>query len=127
MTLAPPRVGVDIVRVARIRRVFGRGSEDRLRAVFAASEIADCRMRASPFESLAARFAAKESFVKAVSGAGRDTVGPRDVVVVLDEMGVPRLETRGSATRAMHAIGCSRAALSISHERAYAIAVVLLM
>jgi phosphopantetheinyl transferase (holo-ACP synthase) len=53
-------------------------------------------------------------------------VRTRDVVVVLDESGVPHLETHGSATRALHALGYSQAALSISHERAYATAIVLL-
>lgn len=97
-----------------------------MHAVFAASEITDCRARPRPFESLAARFAAKECFVKATGAAGREAVRLRDVVVVLDALGAPRLEAHGSAARVLRALGLSHAALSLSHERNYAVACLLL-
>jgi holo-[acyl-carrier protein] synthase len=123
---APPRVGIDIVSVARIRRVFDRGSDARLRAVFTTSEIADCRAQPRPFESLAARFAAKEGFAKAIGGAGGEAWRACDVVIALDEHGAPRLEVRGGAARVLGALGLARVALSLSHEREYAVASVLL-
>ncbi len=122
----PPRVGVDIVSVARVRRVFDRGSDARLRVVFAASEIADCRARPRPFESLAARFAAKECFVKVIGAAGDGSVRARDVVVALDEHDAPRLEVHEGAARVLRALGLSHATLSLAHDRDYAVACLLL-
>jgi holo-[acyl-carrier protein] synthase len=120
------RVGIDIVSIARVRAVFGKRSASRLSQVFAAEEIADCRRRADFFESLAGRFAAKESFMKAIGPSARP-IRPADVVVAADGAGCPRLEVRGGAAQAMRALGVATVAVSVAHERAYAVACVVLV
>jgi holo-[acyl-carrier protein] synthase len=120
------RVGIDLVSVATIRRVFERDSDTRLRQVFAPSEIRYCRSRNRVYESLAARFAAKESFVKAIGACPAGAIRLTDVVVSLDAAGHPHLELGDSAARAMRALGLSETALSLSHLPDYAVACVLL-
>ena len=61
-------IGVDIAEVVRIRAAVRRWGNRFLDKHFTAAEIAYCRAKARPAESLAARFAAKEAFAKAFTG-----------------------------------------------------------
>ncbi|HSY60536.1 MAG TPA: holo-ACP synthase, partial [Cytophaga sp.] len=63
-------IGVDIVDIDRMKQRIeaGTGFRDH---VFSEHEIAYCEKKANSYESYAARFAAKEAFLKAV-GCGID-------------------------------------------------------
>jgi holo-[acyl-carrier protein] synthase len=96
---APPdpwdcSIGVDIEEVDRIRAVVRRWGDRFLTRHFTEQEIAYCRSKARPAESLAARFAAKEAFAKAYPGPG--VPGWHDVEVVKDGRR-PLLRLRGAA------------------------------
>jgi len=115
-------IGIDLVSVKRIERMVDRWGRRFLERVFTASEIDYCEARYAPAESLAARFAAKEAFIKAVSETGPPGIRYRDVEVVVSERGVPGLKPRGTAKAAA---GESRTSLSLSHEGGLAVAIVI--
>jgi holo-[acyl-carrier protein] synthase len=137
-------VGIDLVSVSRIEAILERWGDRFLKRIFTRVEVDYCRSRHSPARSLAARFAAKEAFFKAVSGlrAGRgdDESGDRsrdegriqpkgsevirftDVEIVIAPGGAPRLISRGAAKALL---GRSRASVSLSHEEDMAIAIVI--
>ena len=75
--------------------------------------------------SLAARFAAKEAFGKAL-GTGLMGIVLKDIVVRNDRFGKPEILVTGSAKAAMERVGAKRVHLSLTHERDNAIAVVIL-
>jgi holo-[acyl-carrier protein] synthase len=75
--------------------------------------------------SLAARFAAKEAFGKAI-GSGLRHFALRDVAVLNDSHGKPFMMLTGSAEAAFQDFGGSRIVVSLSHERDNALAVVLI-
>lgn len=104
-------IGIDIVDIARIGRVLERHGDRFLEKVFAPSEIARARERKQPREYLAGRFAAKEAFMKACGGR----LTWRDIEV-LSEGGRPFIVYRGKRYDGV----------SISHERSYAVSVVVL-
>jgi holo-[acyl-carrier-protein] synthase len=104
-------VGIDIVDIARIGGVLERHGERFLEKVFSAAEIARARERKRPQEYLAGRFAAKEAFMKARGGR----LTWRDIEV-LSEAGRPFIVFRGERYDGV----------SISHERSYAVSVVIL-
>jgi holo-[acyl-carrier protein] synthase len=106
-------LGVDITEVVRIRAAVRRWGDHFLRRHFTPDEIAYCRAKARPAESLAARFAAKEAFAKAYRGSG--TVHWLDVEVVMEGKR-PVYRLRGEAAR-------FEAQLSLSHTHAHAVAV----
>lgn len=114
---------MDIESVERFRgmryEIFRRVAS----RVLTRGEEADCFRRADPYPHVAARFCAKEAFVKAL-GLERPWLIPfKDVEVV----GVPpRLEARGRAAAELEKKGVLRVHLSISHTAEYAAAVVLL-
>jgi len=75
--------------------------------------------------SLAARFAAKEAFGKAL-GTGLAGIALKDIMVVSNEKGRPCIRATGTARAALEASGAGRAHLSLSHEGDRAIAVAVL-
>jgi holo-[acyl-carrier protein] synthase len=108
-------LGVDLAEVVRIRSALRRWGDRFLNKHFTPGEIAYCRERARPAESLAARFAAKEAFAKAFRGPR--PLGWHDVEVVM-ENGRPAYRLSGPAA-------AYEAKLSLSHTHAHAVAVAM--
>jgi holo-[acyl-carrier protein] synthase len=113
-------VGLDIVELARVARVWRNHPQRFLDRHFTTAEVAFCRSKADPLPSLAARFAAKEAFQKCWPEAH----GWRDVWVERDER-KPRLGFAPSLQRQLDASGWV-AHLSLTHGRDLAAAVVVL-
>lgn len=76
-------------------------------------------------ESLASRFAAKEAFAKAL-GTGFSGLKLTDMCVKRDKNGKPYMSVYGTALRALKKNGACCIHLSLSHEKCYAIAQVIL-
>jgi holo-[acyl-carrier protein] synthase len=115
-------VGIDLVSVTRIEQMLGRWGKRFLERVFTEDEIEYCEKRYAPAGSLAARFAAKEAFIKAVSAPRPVGIRYRDVEVVVDDHGAPRLRAHGAAKHALRGL---RATVSLSHEGDLAVAIVI--
>ncbi len=115
------QVGVDLVEIARLEAVLRRHGRRFLDRIYTPAEQLLCRGR--PPE-LAARFAAKEATMKAL-GTGRRGVGWREVEVLSDRRGRPLLCLRGRAAARAAELGLGSFAVSLSHERTVAIAMVV--
>lgn len=113
-------IGTDIVELARLRRVWERYPQRFLERHFVPAEIEYCLGRSDPLPSLAVRFAAKEAFQK----CWPDSFGWLEVWVEMEGR-KPILHFAQTLQRQMDA-GRLRAHLSLSHEKHYALAVVLL-
>jgi holo-[acyl-carrier protein] synthase len=74
--------------------------------------------------SLAARFAAKEAFGKAL-GTGLLGIVLKDILVVNSHNGKPELRLFGTALSALERAGASRVHVSLTHERDNALALVV--
>lgn len=117
--------GIDLIEISRIEEVFERrGDRFRLR-VFTPSEIEYCERLQSRLESYAARFAAKEAAMKALGTGWAEGVGWKDIEVVREPDGVPRLELRGRALERFRELGAARSHLSLAHSRDMAMAQVI--
>jgi holo-[acyl-carrier protein] synthase len=75
--------------------------------------------------SLAARFAAKEAFGKAL-GTGFAGMALRDIMVMSHHNGRPELQVVGTAMEALKKSGANRIHLSLTHEHDNAAAMVVL-
>jgi len=117
--------GTDIVSVARLGKSLARGP-DFAQEVFTAEERRYCDVRPNAAQHYAARFAAKEAFLKAVGIGLFGGISLQDIEVVRAMDGPPRLVLGPSAAAALERVGASTAHLSLSHERDYAIALVVL-
>lgn len=115
-------IGTDLVEN---RRMEGWLSQPRLLSkYFTEKELSDVSSGSHPAASLAARFAAKEAFGKAL-GTGLRGLALRDIETRRGPGGKPDLFLAGSARSALEARG-ARAHLSLTHERDYALAFVVL-
>ena len=104
-------IGIDIVDIRRIAEMLERYGERFLEKVFTPAEVSYAAARRRKEESLAGRFAAKEAFMKA---SGRRLTF-RDIEVLSDS-GKPYIMYHG----------VRHDDVSISHERSYAVSVVML-
>jgi holo-[acyl-carrier protein] synthase len=118
-------IGVDIVSVERLRRSLTRSSAF-ADEVFTTSERRYCDARPSSAQHYAARFAAKEAFLKAVGTGLFAGVSLQDIEVDRDDAGPPRLRLGPSAAAALARVGATTVHLSLSHEREYAVAMVVI-
>ncbi|MDR3229741.1 MAG: holo-ACP synthase [Puniceicoccales bacterium] len=108
-------IGVDIVDVARIRRIHERHGDAFLKRVFTPAECAYCMSLAVPWPSLAARFAAKEAVSKAFgTGIGAE-FSLQSVGVVNGARGAPLAELDEKGTALLASRGGSRVLVSLSH------------
>lgn len=119
-------IGTDIVRVERFSRFLQNNNHALLERVFTAAELAYALPKKRAAQHLAARFAAKESFVKALGLGLRDGLSWQDIEVARDALGCPRLNLTGRAAEIMLERKLSAALVSYSHEQEYATATVIL-
>jgi holo-[acyl-carrier protein] synthase len=120
-------VGVDLVRIPRLRDVISRWDDRFLRRVFTESEIAYCRARRDPVPHFAARFAAKEAGMKALGTGLRRGVTWRELEVRREPGQAPTLELHGRTRELGLARGGGRMLLALSHDGDYALAHALLV
>lgn len=119
-------IGVDIVEVYRIRETIERTPRF-VERVYTAAERAYCDQKgAAAAQSYAARFAAKEAFLKALKTGWSGKITWHDIEIVSDENRVPSLKIGSEAKRLVDAMGATDIHLSISHTTEHAVAQVIL-
>ncbi|MGH7263176.1 MAG: holo-ACP synthase [Candidatus Rokuibacteriota bacterium] len=115
-------VGVDLVKIPRMRKIVERWQDRFLRRVFTDAEIAYCQERRDPVPHLAARFAAKEAALKALGIGLRLGVSWREIEVQRERGQPPVLVLSGKSRRIGEALGGHRLLLSLTHDGDYAFA-----
>ncbi len=118
-------VGNDIIENNRIAAIYARHGQRFLQRIFAPAEISYCMAKADPAVHLAARFAAKEAFAKAL-GCGLRGFALKDIVVLNDSSGRPLIELAGKAEKMAQLQNIDNILVSLAHERAYSMATVVL-
>jgi len=119
-------IGTDIVEIARIARIIDRRGVRFAHRILSVEEIRIFERRADRVAYLAKRFAAKEAASKAL-GMGIGEVSWQDFSVINDERGAPVLRLTGRAAELLRARGGRQALLSVSDERDFAMAFVVLV
>jgi holo-[acyl-carrier protein] synthase len=117
----PIQCGIDIIEVDRIRLAVERWGERFLDRVWTVHEQRVCRGR---FPELAARFAGKEAASKAL-GTGIVGLVWREIEILPDGRGKPLLFLHGGARERADRLGLSMMAISLSHSRTLACAMVI--
>jgi holo-[acyl-carrier protein] synthase len=120
-------LGVDLVDIARVRRLLESRGDRALARLFTEGERAYADYRVDPSRHLAARIAVKEAAFKAL--AGNDlarTISWRELEVFPRSDGAPLLQLHGRAERRATELGVARTLVTISHTDSAAVAVVVL-
>jgi holo-[acyl-carrier protein] synthase len=119
-------IGIDLVKNKRIQSALGRWGERFQQKVFTSEEIRYCLRKKDPSQSFAARFAAKEAFVKALGTGLRRGVHLKNVGVQRGPLGKPVLSLSGRASELCLKEGICNVFLSLTHDEDYSSAVVVL-
>ncbi len=115
------KTGIDIIEIGRIRTALDRHGERFLKRVFTDLEILECHDRP---EALAVHFAAKEAASKAL-GTGIGPICWKDVETLHKWSGEPYLVLHGKAEEIANKLLLIEWAVSLSHSRDNAVAVVV--
>jgi holo-[acyl-carrier protein] synthase len=118
-------IGTDIIEVARIQKVMERdpGFRDK---IFTPGEIAYCETKKHKYENYAARFSAKEAFLKAIGTGWRFGIRFGDIDIYHDDLGKPHIQTIGVAKELTDRLSISKIHVSLSHLKEMATAIVIL-
>ncbi len=119
MSLVADGIGIDMIEPERFREAASRWGDALLDRLFTSEERAYCESMADPWPHYAARFAAKEAFVKAIGGAVRG-IRWHDVRVERNPGGRPSLHVSWPEGHAPRAV-----LVSLTHAKSVAGAVVI--
>ena len=119
-------LGMDIVSVERIEAMLSEHGERSKERIFSEEERAYCEALPHAALHYAARFAAKEAFVKALGTGFDQGIQWRDVAVSNAPGGKPCLIITGKALEVMQALGATQVHVSLTHDPIHAAAVVVL-
>lgn len=122
--LTPPQginvaVGIDIIEVSRVRKVYQHHGERFLQRIFTPAEIAQCRNKPT---RLAGRFAAKEAISKAL-GTGIHGIAWREMEIVQLRSGRPSVRLHGNAKHRAQLLGLTAFDISIADLKEFSIAI----
>jgi holo-[acyl-carrier protein] synthase len=117
-------LGTDLVEVPRFRLAMERRGERLGERLFSEDERAYAYRQKDPAKNLAARFGAKEAVMKAM-GVGLWKFKLRDVEVVRQRGGAPRVALYGRAAELADEHGVVAWHLSLTHTNSTALAVAI--
>jgi holo-[acyl-carrier protein] synthase len=117
-------IGIDLVKIDRMKSAVDRWQEHFLKRVFTENEISYCYEKREPYLSLAVRFAAKEALIKAIGS--EIPVSLTDIEVTNYGSGRPFITVMGRLKSFFIEKSIASAHLSLSHEREFGVACVVL-
>lgn len=117
--------GIDIVSVKRIEGIMRRQGDAFARRVFTKRERDYCEPKRMKYEHYAARFAAKEAFIKTVKIRRRSGLELSEIEVCRKPSGKPFLKLSSGLKRRLGLPAGIVFDLSMSHERDHAVAAVI--
>ena len=112
--------GVDIIEVKRIKKAVDLWGEKFSKRVFTQKELDYAEKKKFPHQTLAARFACKESVLKAF-GDTRVGIRLRNIEILNDPKGKPEVVLHKEAKEFARINDLDNIIISVSHTRDYAV------
>ncbi|CSD54173.1 4'-phosphopantetheinyl transferase [Vibrio cholerae] len=119
-------LGTDIAEIERVEKALARSGENFARRILTDSELEQFYASKQQGRFLAKRFAAKEAASKALGTGIAQGVTFHDFTISHDKLGKPLLILSGQAAELASQLQVENIHLSISDERHYAMATVIL-
>jgi holo-[acyl-carrier protein] synthase len=118
-------LGTDMIEVERVANKIGKEIGFR-ELIFTKNEIDYCEKKTNKFEHYAARFAAKEAFLKALGTGWITGTAFNEIDIRNDENGKPFIELAGETLLTSKSIGITNIFVSLTHIKSIASAVVVI-
>jgi holo-[acyl-carrier protein] synthase len=119
-------VGIDRVEIRRVADVMNRHPERAAARLFTPGERRACAGKPDPDACFAARFAAKEAFLKALGTGLAGGISWHDVEVASRDGGRPEILASGVAASRLRDRSASSIHVSFSHDGGCAVAIVVI-
>lgn len=119
-------IGTDIVSIERFQRFIDSSNMALFDRLFTRTERSFCGRRKDAASCLAARFAAKEAFLKALGTGLRDGLSWHDMEIANNLLGKPEFMLSGKAAELFQENSLVSIHVSLSHDGGNAIALVVL-
>jgi len=117
--------GIDMIEVDRIQITMERDIGFK-NTIFTNAEILYCESKTNKYQHYAARFSAKEAFMKAIGTGWRYGIRFADIEIYLDELGKPSIRGYGKAKELLKKEEISKIHVSLSHLTEMATAIVII-
>ena len=119
-------IGIDIVEIERFKKLMERFGQRIVERILTEREIEQFERRQRSATFLSSRFAAKEAASKALGKGIAAGLSFHSFEVSNDDLGKPQLQLLGAAHELAESMQVSRSLLSLSDEKHYAVAMVIL-
>ncbi len=119
-------IGVDIAETVRFEKLSAKFGERFARRILTDDELAEFDRRKHSTTYLATRFAAKEAVAKALGTGIGEQLGFHSIQIDNDTQGRPLLRFLGSAIDLIAGLKIKNAMISLSDEKHYVVAMVVL-
>jgi len=120
-------VGVDVIEVERVQKVYKRQKDRFLKRIFTQEEVDYCFDKSNPFPHLAARFAAKEAVSKSFSTGIGKLFGWTSASVYHGLRMQPLIRLDYQGKKLLEALGATDVRITLSHTKGTAVAVAVLV
>ena len=118
-------IGTDLIEVERVADKMEKKSGFK-ELVFSPDEIIYCEARTYKYEHYAARFAAKEAFLKAIGTGWRNGTAFNEIEIYNDEEGKPEIRFHGITAKTIAELKPGKIFVSLSHLKTMACAMVII-
>ena len=118
-------VGTDLLEVSRVKKTLKKQATFR-ESVFTSQEINYCEGKKYKDRHYAARFAAKEAFMKALGIGWRYGIRFTEIEIENNDLGKPKLLLKGKAKQMADELGVKEIHVSLSHLKDIACAYVII-
>jgi len=119
-------IGVDIAETARVEKLIAKFGQRFARRILTTDELLEFDRRKHSSSYLATRFAAKEAVAKALGTGIGEQLGFHSIQIDNDEKGKPLLRFMGTAVDLIAGLNIKNAMISLSDEKHYVVAMVVL-
>lgn len=118
-------IGTDLIEVDRVAEKMEKKAGFK-ELVFSVNEIIYCEARTFKYEHYAARFAAKEAFLKALGTGWRSGTAFNEIEIYNDEEGKPEIRFHGLTAKTVADLKLGKIFVSLSHLKTMACAMVII-
>lgn len=118
-------IGTDLIEVERVATKLEKRSGFK-ELVFSPDEIIYCEARTYKYEHYAARFAAKEAFLKALGTGWQKGTAFNEIEIYHDEEGKPEFRFHGITATTVAELKLGKVFVSLSHLKTMACAMVII-
>lgn len=119
-------LGTDIVEIARIESMIERTGDSLAKRILTEAELVQYQQQSKASSLLAKRFAVKEAAAKALGTGIRNGLAFNQFEVTNDKLGKPLLSLSDEALTLANCIHATHFHVSITDERHYAVATVII-